>query len=168
MKILFTVLFLKLFLRGFFRFLIMFYCIGIFAAHGNLGSLCRYTAVVMPVLYNTTHRSRKRVFMMIAVVWVLAFAVSCPLLFGFNTTGQINSFRCHREVVSTQFTPGATHSAISCHKNPFITSTVQLYMLGNVLNVATVTRPGSVLRAGWVWPAGHMLDAPGRRMNCRN
>ncbi|XP_055006765.1 D(3) dopamine receptor isoform X2 [Boleophthalmus pectinirostris] len=49
-------------------------------------SIDRYTAVVMPVLYNTTHRSRKRVFAMIATVWVLAFAVSCPLLFGFNTT----------------------------------------------------------------------------------
>ncbi|KAF7213859.1 D(3) dopamine receptor isoform X1 [Nothobranchius furzeri] len=49
-------------------------------------SIDRYTAVVMPVLYNTTHRSRKRVFTMIATVWVLAFAVSCPLLFGFNTT----------------------------------------------------------------------------------
>ncbi|KAM7390467.1 hypothetical protein PAMA_008565 [Pampus argenteus] len=49
-------------------------------------SIDRYTAVVMPVLYNTTHRSRKRVFLMIATVWVLAFAVSCPLLFGFNTT----------------------------------------------------------------------------------
>ncbi len=32
--------------------------------------VCRYTAVVMPVLYNTTHRSRKRVFVMIATVWV--------------------------------------------------------------------------------------------------
>ncbi|XP_013857672.1 D(3) dopamine receptor isoform X2 [Austrofundulus limnaeus] len=49
-------------------------------------SIDRYTAVVMPVLYNTTHRSRKRVFIMITTVWVLAFAVSCPLLFGFNTT----------------------------------------------------------------------------------
>ncbi|XP_031137985.1 D(3) dopamine receptor isoform X2 [Sander lucioperca] len=49
-------------------------------------SIDRYTAVVMPVLYNTTHRSRKRVFVMIATVWVLAFTVSCPLLFGFNTT----------------------------------------------------------------------------------
>ncbi|XP_072306948.1 D(3) dopamine receptor isoform X2 [Eucyclogobius newberryi] len=49
-------------------------------------SIDRYTAVVMPVLYNTTHRSRKRVFVMITTVWVLAFAVSCPLLFGFNTS----------------------------------------------------------------------------------
>ncbi|KAK5849664.1 hypothetical protein PBY51_013979 [Eleginops maclovinus] len=49
-------------------------------------SIDRYTAVVMPVLYNTTHRSKKRVFVMIATVWVLAFTVSCPLLFGFNTT----------------------------------------------------------------------------------
>ncbi|KAM6908304.1 D(3) dopamine receptor [Lycodopsis pacificus] len=49
-------------------------------------SIDRYTAVVMPLFYTTTHRSRKRVFMMISTVWVLAFAVSCPLLFGFNTT----------------------------------------------------------------------------------
>ncbi|XP_071769844.1 D(3) dopamine receptor [Centroberyx gerrardi] len=49
-------------------------------------SIDRYTAVVMPVLYNTTHSSRKRVSVMIGTVWVLAFAVSCPLLFGFNTT----------------------------------------------------------------------------------
>uniref|UniRef100_A0AAY4AW23 D(3) dopamine receptor n=1 Tax=Denticeps clupeoides TaxID=299321 RepID=A0AAY4AW23_9TELE len=49
-------------------------------------SIDRYTAVVMPVLYNTTHSSRRRVSIMIATVWILAFAVSCPLLFGFNTT----------------------------------------------------------------------------------
>ncbi|XP_046690171.1 D(3) dopamine receptor isoform X6 [Silurus meridionalis] len=49
-------------------------------------SIDRYTAVVMPVLYNTTDSSRKRVSVMIAAVWILAFAVSCPLLFGFNTT----------------------------------------------------------------------------------
>ncbi|KAJ4925628.1 hypothetical protein JOQ06_018353 [Pogonophryne albipinna] len=45
-----------------------------------------YTAVVMPVLYNITYRSKKRVSVMIGTVWVLAFTVSCPLLFGFNTT----------------------------------------------------------------------------------
>lgn len=50
--------------------------------------MSRYTAVVMPVLYNTTHSSRKRVSAMIATVWILAFAVSCPLLFGFNTSGE--------------------------------------------------------------------------------
>lgn len=50
----------------------------------------RYTAVVMPVLYNITYRSKKRVSVMIGTVWVLAFTVSCPLLFGFNTTGQVN------------------------------------------------------------------------------
>ncbi|KAL1006531.1 hypothetical protein UPYG_G00073490 [Umbra pygmaea] len=51
-------------------------------------SIDRYTAVVMPVLYNTTHSSRRRVSVMIATVWILAFAVSCPLLFGFNTSGE--------------------------------------------------------------------------------
>ncbi|CAL8294275.1 unnamed protein product [Lota lota] len=49
-------------------------------------SIDRYTAVVLPVLYNTTQSSRTRVSLMIAAVWILAFAVSCPLLFGLNTT----------------------------------------------------------------------------------
>ncbi|XP_036376525.1 D(3) dopamine receptor [Megalops cyprinoides] len=49
-------------------------------------SIDRYTAVVMPVLYSTSHSSRRRVLVMIVTVWSLAFAVSCPLLFGFNTT----------------------------------------------------------------------------------
>ncbi|XP_011938544.1 PREDICTED: D(3) dopamine receptor [Cercocebus atys] len=52
-------------------------------------SIDRYTAVVMPVHYQhgTGQSSCRRVTLMITAVWVLAFAVSCPLLFGFNTTG---------------------------------------------------------------------------------
>ncbi|XP_051782613.1 D(3) dopamine receptor, partial [Erpetoichthys calabaricus] len=49
-------------------------------------SIDRYTAVVMPVLYNSTQSSRRRVSLMITFVWILAFAVSSPLLFGLNTT----------------------------------------------------------------------------------
>lgn len=48
---------------------------------------CRYTAVAMPMLYNTRYSSRRRVAVMIAVVWFLSFAISCPLLFGLNNTG---------------------------------------------------------------------------------
>ncbi|XP_012665498.1 D(3) dopamine receptor isoform X2 [Otolemur garnettii] len=52
-------------------------------------SIDRYTAVVMPVHYQhgTGRSSCRRVALMITAVWVLAFAVSCPLLFGLNTTG---------------------------------------------------------------------------------
>ncbi|KAJ6662257.1 hypothetical protein lerEdw1_012420 [Lerista edwardsae] len=55
-------------------------------------SIDRYTAVVMPVHYQfrTGPSSCRRVSIMIAMVWLLAFAVSCPLLFGFNTTGDPN------------------------------------------------------------------------------
>ncbi|XP_033002434.1 D(3) dopamine receptor isoform X1 [Lacerta agilis] len=55
-------------------------------------SIDRYTAVVMPVhyQYSTGPSSCRRVSIMIAMVWLLAFAVSCPLLFGFNTTGDPN------------------------------------------------------------------------------
>ncbi|NXG60880.1 DRD3 protein, partial [Hemiprocne comata] len=52
-------------------------------------SIDRYTAVVKPVQYqySSGQSSCRRVSLMIVVVWMLAFAVSCPLLFGFNTTG---------------------------------------------------------------------------------
>ncbi|KAM6319661.1 D(3) dopamine receptor [Podargus strigoides] len=52
-------------------------------------SIDRYTAVVKPVQYQygTGQSSCRRVSLMIMIVWMLAFAVSCPLLFGFNTTG---------------------------------------------------------------------------------
>uniref|UniRef100_A0A4W2HK67 D(3) dopamine receptor n=1 Tax=Bos indicus x Bos taurus TaxID=30522 RepID=A0A4W2HK67_BOBOX len=52
-------------------------------------SIDRYTAVVMPVHYQqgTGQSSCRRVALMITAVWLLSFAVSCPLLFGFNTTG---------------------------------------------------------------------------------
>ncbi|CAM5077699.1 unnamed protein product [Natator depressus] len=43
----------------------------------------------MPVQYQygSGKSSCRRVSIMIVMVWMLAFAVSCPLLFGFNTTG---------------------------------------------------------------------------------
>ncbi|XP_066535307.1 dopamine receptor D2 like [Hoplias malabaricus] len=50
-------------------------------------SIDRYTAVAMPMLYNTRYSSRRRVALMIAVVWFLSFAISCPLLFGLNNSG---------------------------------------------------------------------------------
>ncbi|XP_073095872.1 D(2) dopamine receptor isoform X2 [Manis javanica] len=51
-------------------------------------SIDRYTAVAMPMLYNTRYSSRRRVTVMIAIVWVLSFTISCPLLFGLNNTEQ--------------------------------------------------------------------------------
>lgn len=50
---------------------------------------CRYTAVAMPMLYNTRYSSKRRVTVMIAIVWVLSFTISCPLLFGLNNTGEV-------------------------------------------------------------------------------
>lgn len=53
-------------------------------------TLCphRYTAVAMPMLYNTRYSSKRRVTVMITIVWVLSFTISCPLLFGLNNTGE--------------------------------------------------------------------------------
>lgn len=42
----------------------------------------------MPMLYNTRYSSKRRVTVMIAIVWVLSFTISCPLLFGLNNTGK--------------------------------------------------------------------------------
>ncbi|XP_030637878.1 dopamine receptor D2 like [Chanos chanos] len=57
-------------------------------------SIDRYTAVAMPLLYNTRYSSRRRVALMIAVVWFLSFAISCPLLFGLNNTASQEGRNC--------------------------------------------------------------------------
>ncbi|XP_062394042.1 dopamine receptor D2 like [Sardina pilchardus] len=57
-------------------------------------SIDRYTAVAMPMLYNTRYSSRRRVALMIAVVWFLSFAISCPLLFGLNNTASQEGRDC--------------------------------------------------------------------------
>uniref|UniRef100_A0AAQ6ALA5 G-protein coupled receptors family 1 profile domain-containing protein n=1 Tax=Amphiprion ocellaris TaxID=80972 RepID=A0AAQ6ALA5_AMPOC len=57
-------------------------------------SIDRYTAVAMPLLYNTRYSSRRRVAVMIAVVWFLSFAISCPLLFGLNNTASRKGTTC--------------------------------------------------------------------------
>ncbi|XP_029695306.1 LOW QUALITY PROTEIN: dopamine receptor D2 like [Takifugu rubripes] len=57
-------------------------------------SIDRYTAVAMPMLYNTRYSSRRRVAVMIAVVWFLSFAISCPLLFGLNNTANRDGTTC--------------------------------------------------------------------------
>ncbi|XP_060937464.1 dopamine receptor D2 like [Limanda limanda] len=57
-------------------------------------SIDRYTAVAMPLLYNTRYSSRRRVAVMISVVWFLSFAISCPLLFGLNNTADPEGTTC--------------------------------------------------------------------------
>ncbi|XP_061737859.1 dopamine receptor D2 like [Nerophis ophidion] len=57
-------------------------------------SIDRYTAVAMPMLYNTRYSSRRRVAVMIGVVWFLSFAISCPLLFGLNNTAGREGTTC--------------------------------------------------------------------------
>lgn len=52
---------------------------------------------------------------MIATVWVLAFAVSCPLLFGFNTTGQVTAF-CFHLPVSKSSTHVLSHTTLTSYR----------------------------------------------------
>ncbi|XP_017279184.1 dopamine receptor D2 like isoform X1 [Kryptolebias marmoratus] len=78
-------------------------------------SIDRYTAVAMPLLYNTRYSSRRRVAVMIAVVWFLSFAISCPLLFGLNNTA-------NREGTSCSFADPAfvVYSSVASFYVPFI------------------------------------------------
>lgn len=46
------------------------------------------------MLYNTRYSSKRRVTVMIAVVWVLSFAISSPILFGLNKAGEL----CHLQL----------------------------------------------------------------------
>ncbi|XP_077576823.1 dopamine receptor D2 like [Stigmatopora nigra] len=78
-------------------------------------SIDRYTAVAMPLLYNTRYSSRRRVVLMIAAVWFLSFAISCPLLFGLNNT-------VDREGTTCSFADPAfvVYSSVASFYVPFI------------------------------------------------
>ncbi|XP_051895764.1 D(2) dopamine receptor-like isoform X2 [Pristis pectinata] len=90
-------------------------------------SIDRYTAVAMPMLYNTRYSSKRRVTIMISIVWVLSFAISCPLLFGLNETDTRNDATClihHPEFV--------VYSSIFSFFIPFIVTLlvyVQIYVV---------------------------------------
>ncbi|NXL96008.1 DRD2 protein, partial [Alectura lathami] len=87
-------------------------------------SIDRYTAVAMPMLYNTRYSSKRRVTLMIAVVWVLSFAISCPLLFGLNNTDENECFIANPAFV--------VYSSIVSFYVPFIVTLlvyVQIYIV---------------------------------------
>ncbi|XP_017555348.1 dopamine receptor D2b isoform X2 [Pygocentrus nattereri] len=90
-------------------------------------SIDRYTAVAMPMLYNTRYSSKRRVTVMISVVWVLSFAISCPLLFGLNNTATRNDAVC--EIANPAF---VVYSSIMSFYVPFIITLlvyVQIYVV---------------------------------------
>uniref|UniRef100_A0A3P9QFT7 Dopamine receptor D2a n=1 Tax=Poecilia reticulata TaxID=8081 RepID=A0A3P9QFT7_POERE len=90
-------------------------------------SIDRYTAVAMPMLYNTRYSSRRRVTVMISVVWVLSFAISCPLLFGLNNTATRDASLC--VIANPAF---VVYSSIVSFYVPFIITLlvyVQIYVV---------------------------------------
>ncbi|KAG7281747.1 hypothetical protein CRUP_028061, partial [Coryphaenoides rupestris] len=90
-------------------------------------SIDRYTAVAMPMLYNTRYSSRRRVTVMISVVWVLSFAISCPLLFGLNNTATRDPSQC--VIANPAF---VVYSSIVSFYVPFIITLlvyVQIYLV---------------------------------------
>ncbi|AWO99016.1 D(2)-like dopamine receptor [Scophthalmus maximus] len=90
-------------------------------------SIDRYTAVALPMLYNTRYSSRRRVTVMISVVWVLSFAISCPLLFGLNNTATRDESLC--VIANPAF---VVYSSIVSFYVPFIITLlvyVQIYVV---------------------------------------
>uniref|UniRef100_A0A8C9S8T5 D(3) dopamine receptor n=1 Tax=Scleropages formosus TaxID=113540 RepID=A0A8C9S8T5_SCLFO len=78
-------------------------------------SIDRYTAVAMPLLYNTRYSSRRRVVLMITAVWFLSFAISCPLLFGLNNTATREVWKC--SIADPAF---VVYSSVASFYVPFI------------------------------------------------
>ncbi|XP_076833194.1 dopamine receptor D2a isoform X1 [Brachyhypopomus gauderio] len=90
-------------------------------------SIDRYTAVAMPMLYNTHYSSKRRVTLMISVVWILSFAISCPLLFGLNNTESRDDSMC--VIANPAF---VVYSSIVSFYVPFIITLlvyVQIYVV---------------------------------------
>ncbi|XP_048417860.1 D(2) dopamine receptor B-like isoform X2 [Stegostoma tigrinum] len=90
-------------------------------------SIDRYTAVAMPMLYNTRYSSKRRVTVMISIVWALSFAISCPLLFGLNDSDTRDDTIC--TIINPDF---VVYSSIFSFYIPFIVTLlvyVQIYVV---------------------------------------
>ncbi|XP_039619936.1 D(2) dopamine receptor B-like [Polypterus senegalus] len=104
-------------------------------------SIDRYTAVAMPMLYNTRYSSKRRVTVMISVVWVLSFAISCPLLFGLNNTATRDDALC--VIANPAF---VVYSSIVSFYVPFIITLlvyVQIYVVLRKRRKRVNTKRGS-------------------------
>ncbi|XP_063293148.1 D(2) dopamine receptor [Pelobates fuscus] len=113
-------------------------------------SIDRYTAVAMPMLYNTRYSSKRRVTVMIAVVWVLSFAISCPLMFGLNNT---DSLEC--AIKNPAF---VIYSSVVSFYVPFIVTLlvyVQIYIVLQKRRKRVNTKRNN-----------HGLDADGHKDKC--
>uniref|UniRef100_G3P3B2 Dopamine receptor D2a n=1 Tax=Gasterosteus aculeatus TaxID=69293 RepID=G3P3B2_GASAC len=107
-------------------------------------SIDRYTAVAMPMLYNTRYSSRRRVTVMISVVWVLSFAISCPLLFGLNNTATRDESLC--VIANPAF---VVYSSIVSFYVPFIITLlvyVQIYVVLRKRRKRVNTKPKQRVR----------------------
>ncbi|XP_067874836.1 D(2) dopamine receptor A-like [Heterodontus francisci] len=106
-------------------------------------SIDRYTAVAMPMLYNTRYSSRRRVATMITMVWVLSFAISCPLLFGLNNNpGTRDEDIC--AIVNPSF---VLYSSIVSFYVPFIVTLmvyIQIYVVLRRRRKRVATKRNSV------------------------
>ncbi|KAL0984789.1 hypothetical protein UPYG_G00146900 [Umbra pygmaea] len=119
-------------------------------------SIDRYTAVAMPMLYNTRYSSRRRVALMIAVVWFLSFAISCPLLFGLNNTANREETKC--AFADPSF---VVYSSVASFYVPFI---VTLLVYAQICVVLRRRGRHSVRRRHGLHPHGR----PGNRESTRN
>ncbi|KAF3692792.1 D(2)-like dopamine receptor [Channa argus] len=107
-------------------------------------SIDRYTAVAMPMLYNTRYSSKRRVTVMISVVWVLSFAISCPLLFGLNNTATRDESLC--VIANPAF---VVYSSIVSFYAPFIITLlvyVQIYVVLRKRRKRVNTKPKQRVR----------------------
>ncbi|XP_067103168.1 dopamine receptor D2a [Osmerus mordax] len=123
-------------------------------------SIDRYTAVAMPMLYNTRYSSRRRVTVMISVVWVLSFAISCPLLFGLNNTATRDEAQC--VIANPAF---VVYSSIVSFYVPFIITLlvyVQIYVVLRKRRKRVNTKPK---RSGHQGPE-HELAATLKQEKC--
>ncbi|XP_048184835.1 D(2) dopamine receptor isoform X4 [Corvus hawaiiensis] len=121
-------------------------------------SIDRYTAVAMPMLYNTRYSSKRRVTVMIAVVWVLSFAISCPLLFGLNNTDEKECIIANPAFV--------VYSSIVSFYVPFIVTLlvyVQIYIvLRRRRKRVSTKRSSHVLDSDTQAPLKAPLNSPGK------
>ncbi|EDW13888.2 tyramine receptor 1 [Drosophila mojavensis] len=118
-------------------------------------SLDRYLAVTQPLTYSKKWRCKRLALLMILGVWIVAFIITCPPMFGWYEPGRN---RYEGESVDCRYNQNKGYVVYSAMGSFFIPLTIMLYVYVKIGFVLTSRRQRIVNDANTERTADHDVD----------
>jgi len=120
--------------------------------------MCRFTAVTRPISY-ARQKSSRRVYVMIAIPWVISIAISSPIVLGLNYTEQ----RSETPTVCTFYNPDfLIYSSMGSFYIPSLVMTILYGRIYLVIRSRSRGTTGTGVRGGELNCNGRSPSAPSR------